>query len=38
MEQVDQYHEEFLKKLTEMFEQQKHKYLENPEDKHLVIE
>lgn len=37
-EEVDQYHAEFVKRLTQMFEEQKHNYLVNPEDKHLVIE
>ncbi|XP_018568260.1 2-acylglycerol O-acyltransferase 2-like [Anoplophora glabripennis] len=38
VEQVDHYHAEFVKRLTQMFEEQKYTYLENPEDKHLVIE
>ncbi|XP_018568259.1 2-acylglycerol O-acyltransferase 2-like [Anoplophora glabripennis] len=37
-EQVDQYHAEFVKRLTQMFDEQKYNYLEKPEDKRLVIE
>lgn len=37
-EQVNQYHAEFVKRLTTMFEEEKHNYLEHPEDKHLLIE
>ncbi|XP_018568257.1 2-acylglycerol O-acyltransferase 2-like [Anoplophora glabripennis] len=36
-EQVDHYHAEFVKKLTDMFEEQKYNYLEKPEEKHLEI-
>ncbi|KAJ8921379.1 hypothetical protein NQ315_002995 [Exocentrus adspersus] len=37
-EDVDRYHAEFVKNLIELFEKQKYHYLENPEDKQIVIE
>ncbi|XP_056632411.1 2-acylglycerol O-acyltransferase 2-like isoform X2 [Diorhabda carinulata] len=37
-EQIEEYHEKFLKHLTAMFEEQKYKYLENPQEKQLIAE
>jgi len=37
-EQVDEYHAKFIKHLQEMFETQKYNYLDDPENKKLVIE
>ncbi|KAJ8921382.1 hypothetical protein NQ315_002998 [Exocentrus adspersus] len=37
-EEVDKYHGLFMEKLTELFEEQKYKYLEEPETKKLIIE
>ncbi|KAJ8946387.1 hypothetical protein NQ318_011793 [Aromia moschata] len=37
-EEVELYHEKFVAKLVEMFEEQKYNYLEKPEEKKLIIE
>ncbi|KAJ8971564.1 hypothetical protein NQ317_004118 [Molorchus minor] len=34
---IDEYHQKFIEKLTEMFEEQKYNYLDKPEDKKLII-
>ncbi|XP_074033438.1 2-acylglycerol O-acyltransferase 1 isoform X2 [Leptinotarsa decemlineata] len=36
-EQVEEYHRKFMQSLTDMFEEQKYNYLENPEEKKLEI-
>ncbi|KAF7274157.1 2-acylglycerol O-acyltransferase 1-like isoform X2 [Rhynchophorus ferrugineus] len=36
-EQIDEYHSQFVKHLEDMFEEQKYNYLEDPENKKLVI-
>lgn len=36
-EQIEEYHGIFLKALIELFEEQKHNYLDKPEDKQLII-
>ncbi|CAG9857808.1 unnamed protein product [Phyllotreta striolata] len=35
---IEEYHEKFSKHLSDMFEEQKHNYLDNPEEKKLIIE
>ncbi|VEN50167.1 unnamed protein product [Callosobruchus maculatus] len=37
-QQIDEYHKIFVEKLKELFEEQKHNYLENAEEKQLIIE
>ncbi|XP_034174495.1 2-acylglycerol O-acyltransferase 2-A [Osmia lignaria lignaria] len=36
-EQIDEYHEKFIKKLVELFETHKHKYIENADSIHLEL-
>ncbi|KAJ8971565.1 hypothetical protein NQ317_004119 [Molorchus minor] len=36
-EVIDEYHNEFIEKLTELFEKEKYKYLEKPEETNLII-
>ncbi|CAH1118870.1 unnamed protein product [Phaedon cochleariae] len=36
-EEVEEYHAKFVQCLTELFEEQKYNYLENPEEKKLII-
>ncbi|KAJ8946390.1 hypothetical protein NQ318_011796 [Aromia moschata] len=36
-EDIEEYHIKFTAALTELFEEQKYNYLENPEDKKLII-
>lgn len=37
-EQIEEYHAKFVEHLEQMFEEQKYNYLEDPENKKLVIE
>ncbi|KAL1510007.1 hypothetical protein ABEB36_004666 [Hypothenemus hampei] len=37
-EQIDEYHSKFVNHLQEMFEEQKHNYVEDPENTKLIIE
>lgn len=37
-EEIDKYHDKFVKHLQEMFEEQKYHYVDEPEKTHLIIE
>jgi 2-acylglycerol O-acyltransferase 2 len=37
-EQIQELHDKFVQSLVALFEEYKHKYLENPEDQHLELQ